>query len=130
MGALVLLSLRDKMQSLREAEVAMPTAKTTNGHLDAERAALRKQIEQLMAAIEKLAKAEGADAVKAAGDAVRQVAARAASIIDESTGNAPAASAFMDEGRKQLEEAIRERPLTAISVAALAGFVLAVLLRR
>ncbi len=108
----------------------MPTAKTTKGHLDVETAALREQVEQLTAAIEKMAKAEGADAVKAAGDAARQVAARAASIMDELTGNAQAASALMDEGRKQLEEAIRERPLTAISVAALAGFVLAALLRR
>jgi ElaB/YqjD/DUF883 family membrane-anchored ribosome-binding protein len=118
------------MQSLREAEMAMSKAKTTNGHLGEETAALRQEVEQLTAAIEKMAKAEGADAVKAAGDAAREVAARAASIMDELAGNAQAASAVMDEGRKQLEQAIREKPLTAISIAALAGFVLAALLRR
>ena len=115
---------------MREAETIMPKAKTANGHLGTETAALREQVEQLTAAIEKMAKAEGADAVKAAGDAARDVAARAASIMKDLTGNAESASAVMEEGRKQLEEAIREKPLAAISVAALAGFVLAVLLRR
>ena len=43
----------------------MPKAKTTNGHSGAETAALREQVEQLTAAIEKMAKAEGAEAVKA-----------------------------------------------------------------
>jgi len=108
----------------------MAKAKTTNGHVGAETAALREQVEQLTAAIEKMAKAEGAEAVKAARDAARDVAARAASIMDELTGDAQAARAVMDEGRKQLEEAIREKPLMAISIAALAGFVLAALLRR
>ena len=118
------------MQSLREAEMAMPKSKNTNGHLGTETAALREQIEQLTAAIEKMAKAEGSDAVRAAGEAAREVAARAATIMDELAGDAQAARAAMDEGRKQLEAAIRDKPLHAISLAALAGFLLAALLRR
>ena len=38
--------------------MAMPKSKNTNGRLGTETAALREQIEQLTAAIEKMAKAE------------------------------------------------------------------------
>jgi ElaB/YqjD/DUF883 family membrane-anchored ribosome-binding protein len=34
------------------------------------------------------------------------------------------------EGREKLEAAIRDKPLVAVSVAALAGFLLAALVRR
>lgn len=107
----------------------MSRTKTAND-TSAETAALREQIEQLTAAIEKMAKAEGAEAVKAAGDAARDIANRAARLIDDLTGNAEAAGAALDEGRRQLEQAVRDKPLAALSVAALAGFVLAALLRR
>jgi ElaB/YqjD/DUF883 family membrane-anchored ribosome-binding protein len=36
----------------------------------------------------------------------------------------------MAEGRVQLEAAIRDKPLAAVAIAALAGFVLAALVRR
>jgi len=105
-------------------------AKDTYGYLGTESATLREQIEELTAAIERAAKAEGADAVKAAGEAAREIADRVAALVDEFADQAGAAKAAADKGRKQLEGAIREQPLVAVSVAALAGFLLAALLRR
>ena len=104
----------------------MSAAKTKDADGSAtERAALREQIEQLTAAIERAAKAEGADAVKAAGEAAREVAARVTALVDEFAGKAS-----VGERRKQLEASIREQPLVAVSLAAAAGFILAALLRR
>ena len=92
--------------------------------------ALREQIERLTAAIERAAKAEGAEAVKAAGQAAREIAARAAMLMDELAGKAEAAQTAAGEGRKQLEDTIREKPLIAVALAAVAGFLIASLLRR
>ena len=47
----------------------------------------------------------------------------------EQAGKTDAAKA-MAEGRVQLEAAIRDKPLAAVAIAALAGFVLAALVRR
>jgi ElaB/YqjD/DUF883 family membrane-anchored ribosome-binding protein len=110
--------------------MATGKAKDTYGYLGTESMALREQIERLTAAIEKAAKAEGSDAVKAAGEAAREVAARAAMLVDELAGKAEVAKAAAGKGRKQLESSIREQPLIAVSIAALAGFLLAALLRR
>ena len=105
-------------------------AKDTYGYLGTEPMALREQIQQLTAAIEQAAKAEGTEAVKADGEAAREIAARAASLLDELAGKAEIAKSAAGEGRKQLEGTIREQPLVAVSLAALAGFLLASLLRR
>ncbi len=110
----------------------MTTSRTkdTYGYLGTESVALREQIERLTAAIEKAAKAEGADALSAAGEAAREIAARAATLVDELAGKAEAAKAAVGDGRKQLEGSIREQPLMAVAIAALAGFLLATLVRR
>ena len=54
----------------------------------------------------------------------------AAALMDELAGKAEVAKAAAGEGRKKLESSIREQPLIAVSIAALAGFPLAALLRR
>ena len=109
----------------------MTTRKTqdTNGSLGAESAALREELERLAATIERAAKSEGAEAMKAAGEAAREILARATTMVDALAGKTDAAKA-MAEGRVQLEAAIRDKPLVAVSVAALAGFLLAALVRR
>jgi len=52
-----------------------------------------------------------------------------AAMVDALAGKTDAAKA-MAEGRVQLEAAIRDKPLPAVAIAALAGFVLAALVRR
>ena len=99
--------------------------KDTHGDLGTESAALREELERLAAAIERAAKSEGAEAMKAAGEAAREILARATTMVDEIAGKVEAG-----EGREKLEAAIRDKPLVAVSVAALAGFLLAALVRR
>jgi len=103
------------------------SVKDTFGYLGTEPVALREQLEQLSTALQELAKAEGGEAIKAASDAARRVADRAGEIADELAGQAGAAAA---KGRAQVEDAIRKQPWMAVSLAAAAGFVLALLVRR
>ena len=109
----------------------MTASKTKDayGHLGTESVALREELERLAAAIERAAKSEGAEAMKAAGEAAREILARATTMVDALAGKTDAAKA-MAEGRVQLEAAIRDKPLAAVAIAALAGFVLAALVRR
>ena len=95
-----------------------------------ESVALREELERLAAAIERAAKSEGAEAMKSAGEAAREILARATTMVDELTGKAEDAKALAAEGRAQLEGAIRDKPLVAVGLAALAGFLLAALVRR
>ena len=104
--------------------------KDTFGYLGAEHMALREQLEQISTALQDLAKAEGAEAIKAAGDAVRRIADHAGEIADKLASQADAAGAAATKGRVQVEDAIRKEPLLAVSLAAAAGFVLALLVRR
>jgi ElaB/YqjD/DUF883 family membrane-anchored ribosome-binding protein len=108
-------------------EACMTASKTkdTYGQLGTESVALREELERLAAAIERAAKSEGAEAMKTAGEAAREILARATTMVDGIAGKAVAG-----EGRAQLEAAIRDKPLVAVSVAALAGFLLAALVRR
>jgi ElaB/YqjD/DUF883 family membrane-anchored ribosome-binding protein len=99
--------------------------KDTHGNLGAESAALREELERLAASIERAAKSEGAEAMKAASEAARDILARATTMVDGIAGKAMAG-----EGREKLEAAIRDKPLAAVSIAALAGFLLAALIRR
>lgn len=92
--------------------------------------ALHEQLDQLSAALRDVAKAEGAEAIKAASDAARRIAERASAIADELTDKADAITAAAAKGRGQLEQAIRDQPLAAVSLAAAAGFLLALLVRR
>ena len=103
--------------------------KDTYGSLGTESVALREELERLAAAIERAAKSEGAEAMKAAGEAAHEILARATTMVDGLAGKADMAKAMAD-GRAQLEAAIRDKPLVAVSVAALAGFLLAALVRR
>jgi ElaB/YqjD/DUF883 family membrane-anchored ribosome-binding protein len=105
--------------------MAASRTKDTRGDLGAESAALREELERLAAAIERAAKSEGAEAMKAASEAAREVLARATTMVDGIAGKVVAG-----EGREKLEAAIRDKPLVAVSVAALAGFLLAALVRR
>jgi ElaB/YqjD/DUF883 family membrane-anchored ribosome-binding protein len=113
-------------------EAGMTTCKTkdTYGYLGTESVALREELERLAAAIERVAKSEGAEAMKAAGETAREILARATTMVDGLAGKADAAKAMAGEGRAQLEGAIRDKPLAAVAIAALAGFVLAALVRR
>jgi ElaB/YqjD/DUF883 family membrane-anchored ribosome-binding protein len=85
--------------------------------------ALHEQLDQLSAALRDVAKAEGAEAIKTASDAARRIA-------DELADKADAVTAAASKGRGQLEQAIRDQPLAAVALAAAAGFLLAVLVRR
>ena len=104
--------------------------KDTFGYLGTEPMALREQLDQLSTALQELAKAEGAEAIKAASDAARRAADRAGEIADELAGKADAVTAAAAKGRVQVEDAIREQPLMAVSLGAAAGFLLALLVRR
>jgi ElaB/YqjD/DUF883 family membrane-anchored ribosome-binding protein len=108
-----------------EARMTASKTKDAYGHLGTESLALREELERLAAAIERVARSEGAEAMKAAGEAAREILARATAMVDGIAGKAVAG-----EGRAQLEAAIRDKPLVAVSVAALAGFLLAALVRR
>ena len=101
----------------------------TNGSLGTETAALRQELERLVATIEQAAKSEGAEALKAVGESAREILARATTMADELAGKSDAAKALA-EGCAHLEAAIRDKPLAAVGIAALAGFVLAALVRR
>lgn len=100
------------------------------GYLGTEPTALREELDRLLAALQDLAKAEGAEAAKAASDAARRIADRAGAIADDLTGKADVAAAAAAKGRNQIEHAIREQPLMALSLAAAAGFLVALLVRR
>lgn len=110
--------------------MATGKAKDTYGYLGTESMALREELERLAAAIERAAKTEGAEAMKAAGEAAREILARATTMVDGLADKAEDAKALAGEGRAQLESAIRDKPLVAVGLAALAGFLLAALVRR
>ncbi|MBY0322730.1 MAG: hypothetical protein K2X72_28685 [Reyranella sp.] len=84
---------------------------------------LHEQLDQLTAALRDVAKAESAEAIKAASDAARRIA-------EELAEKADAVAAATSKGRGQVEQAIRDQPLTAVALAAAAGFLLALLVRR
>jgi ElaB/YqjD/DUF883 family membrane-anchored ribosome-binding protein len=108
--------------SLEDAEMAKGT-KDTLGYLGTEPMAVRELLEQLAAALEDVAKAEGAEAVKTARETARRLA-------DDLAAKARDAKAAASEHRDELESLVRERPWVALSLAAAAGFLLATLVRR
>lgn len=105
-------------------------AKGAYGDLGAEAVALREELDRLTAAIDEAAKAEGADAMKAVSQAAREIFDRASTLMERLPDKAADARAAMSEHRAELEDVIREKPLLAVGLAALAGFVLAALVRR
>lgn len=106
------------------------SAKDTFGYLGTEPAALRDQLRELTAALEELAKAEGAAAVKASAEAVHEIAGKASELADKFADAGHVAAAAAGRGRGELETAIRDKPWVAVSLAAVAGFLLATLVRR
>lgn len=104
--------------------------KDTLGYLGTEPMALREQLDQLAVALQELAKAQGTEAIKAASEAAQRLAGQADAIVKELAGKADTVGAAAAKGRNQAEEAIRRQPLAAVSLAAAAGFLLALLVRR
>ncbi|HZX88516.1 MAG TPA: hypothetical protein VFF19_33385 [Reyranella sp.] len=104
--------------------------KDTFGYLGTEPVALREQLDQLSAALQDLAKAQGAEAIKAANEVARRIAERAGAIAEELAGKADALTAAAAKGRGKVETAIRDQPLAAVSVAAAVGLLVALLVRR
>lgn len=84
---------------------------------------LHEQLDQLTAALRDVAKAESAEAIKAASDAARRIA-------EELAEKGDAVATATSKGRGHVEQAIRDQPLTAVALAAAAGFLLALLVRR
>ncbi len=118
-------------------------------YLEAEAKALGEHLEKLVAAIkdaaqDKVDKAgdvgekigQGAeesvdrarDAIARIGAAAQDLAERAAGLADEVMGKVRKVRDSAADSRHQLEDAVRERPLMSLALAALAGFVLANLL--
>jgi len=95
-----------------------------------ELATVREQLEQLAEALEVLAKAQGAEAVKSAEDMARRATEQATAVLDDLAGKAQTVAAAADKGRGQVEEAVRQNPWAALSLAAAAGFLLAMVIRR
>ena len=103
---------------------------STQGDLGKEPPGLKEQLEQLNIAIENAAKLEGGEAVKAIGEAARDILARASVVLDELTKNVGEMKSATADGRVYLENAIRKQPLLFVAVAAAAGFLVASLRRR
>lgn len=87
-------------------------SKDSYGYLGTEGSALRDELERLAGLIEQAAKGQGEEALKAAAETARDLADR------------------VGKGQAEIEEMIRQRPLAAVGLAGLAGFLLAVLVRR
>ncbi|MFO1159133.1 MAG: hypothetical protein U1E60_09875 [Reyranellaceae bacterium] len=100
------------------------------GYLGTEPMALREALEQLAAALQDLAKAEGAEAIKAASDGARRIAERADAITEEIAGKADTVATTAARSRSHIEHAVREQPLISLALAAAAGFLLGMLVRR
>jgi hypothetical protein len=115
-----------------QTEASMVNGKQTNTHgdLGMESLGLKEQLEQLNAAVENAAKLEGGEAVKAIGEAARDILARVSDLVDELAKNVGDMKSATAEGRDYLENAIRKQPLVFIAIAAAAGFLVASLRRR
>ncbi|MBL6614173.1 MAG: DUF883 family protein [Reyranella sp.] len=112
-------------------DIAMAkTSKDTFGYLGTERMEVRELLGQLATALEEMAKAEGAEAIKTARETARRLAREAESLVDDFAAKAEDAKTAASEHRDELEGLIRERPWVALSLAAAAGFLLATLVRR
>ena len=104
--------------------------KDTFGYLGTEPMKLREQLEQLAAAFEEMAKAEGSEAMKSARDAARRIAKQAGAMAEELAERSGEVKAAAAQGRRQVEGAIRAQPWATVAIAAATGFLLAMLVRR
>jgi ElaB/YqjD/DUF883 family membrane-anchored ribosome-binding protein len=101
-----------------------------SGDGSAKPVALKDQIEELTAALQAFARAEGDEALKAAGETVRRLAGQATRLVEDMAGPGEDVEAAARRGLTRLEAAIREQPLAAVGLAAAAGVLLALLVRR
>jgi ElaB/YqjD/DUF883 family membrane-anchored ribosome-binding protein len=120
----------------------MPRRSHASDDFAAEVAALKKQLAQLATSIEATAKAEGGEAVRAIGDRARDFLAQATSFVDgvgrdvrDVAGETAHAAALRvrntaEQGTERLEDAIRDRPLTAMAIAMGVGCLLSLMLHR
>ena len=92
--------------------------------------ALKDHIEELAAALQALARAEGDEALAAAKETVRRLAGQATRLVEDVTGSPDELEAAARRGLARLENAVREQPLAAVGLAAAAGVLLALLVRR
>jgi ElaB/YqjD/DUF883 family membrane-anchored ribosome-binding protein len=104
--------------------------KDTFGYLGTEPTKLREQLEQLAAAFEEMAKAEGSEAVRSARDAARRIAQHAGAMAEELAERSDELKAGAVQGRREVEGAIRNQPWAALAIAAATGVLLALLVRR
>ena len=102
----------------------------TTGDTTARPGTLKDHLEELAAALQALARAEGEEALKSAGETVRRLAGQASHLVDGLAGPAKTLEATAEDALAQLEEAIRKQPLAAVGIAAAAGVLLALLVRR
>jgi|GEM_PF-709091 len=100
------------------------------GYLGTEAAALREHLDQVSAAIARAAQSEGTEAATAAAEAARELLARAAMLADEWVDKAKGAAKAVDAGQEGLADFVRRKPIASLGLAATAGFVLALLVRR
>lgn len=106
------------------------TTKDTFGYLGTEQMEVRDLLERLGAALEEMAKTEGAEAMKTARETARQLAREAHSLVDDFAAKAEGAKEAVGQHGEAMEGLIRERPWLAISLAAGVGFLLGRLVRR
>lgn len=96
--------------------------------------AWESELDRLITSIEKDAKAGQGEvvemAIKAAEDALAKAAARIAEIAATAEAAKDTVETAAGHSRAEVERAIRDKPLTAVAVAAAAGFLLALLVRR
>lgn len=95
------------------------TAKDTFGNLGCEELDTARLLRSFAATLEKLVASETAEAVEQARAQARALLAEAQPLIDKAA-----------ESPDRLREVVRQHPILALSVAGLAGFVLASLRRR
>lgn len=102
----------------------------TTGDTTARPETLKVHLEELTAALQALARAEGEEALKSASETVRRLAGQASTLLDGLAGPAKDLEATAEDALARLEEAIRKQPLAAVGIAAAAGVLLALLVRR
>lgn len=85
---------------------------------------LRAELRQLAATLERAAKNESASALEASTETVRDLLARAGSLVDALGDNTEKVKELAAAGRDRLGEKIKTDPFLAIGIAALAGFLM------
>jgi hypothetical protein len=95
------------------------TAKDTLGYLGSEELDARQMLRAFAATLEKFVASETGEAVEQVRAQARVLLAEARPLIDQAV-----------DSPERLREVVRQHPLLALSVAGLAGFVLASLRRR